>query len=250
MAKKGFILLLTTFMVLCFISLVMANDVKSNIVSKLQGKWHDINGNAILNIQDNTVNGCAIVGIYQPSGGESDFSCIIRIIEADGYRDLSVIGENLQNDSYHAHIILNGNNQTNRESTLLMKTEAAKCYESVGGIYLDMTEKEVLTKYGNPDQIQHLKSWINLDTWKYEKLGLELTMRYQRVWIIKIYKNGNRHFDRTGLNCANEIYEFQFAYRFNRIPRAGQYGAYSVGHGEYLWFDNYPNSITMSMLNH
>ena len=82
--------------------------------------------------------------------------------------------------------------------------------------------------------------------WKYQSLGLELSMRHQRVWIIRILRNGNRHFDRTGFNCANAPYEFQEAYSFNRVPAAGTFGAFGVGHGEYMWFDNYPQSITLS----
>lgn len=248
--KKRLVLLVAAFMMWCFSSVVMASyDATPRIVSKLQGEWYDADGNVVLDFKGNTVNGCAIVGAYHPAGGGSNFSCIIRIIEADGYRDLPVIGENLQKDSYHAHVILNGDNMDERKGILLMRTKAAKYYESVGGIGLDMPEKEVLAKYGKPDKIQNLKPWKNLDTWQYQKLGLELTMRHQRVWIIKIYQNGNRHFDRTGFDCANAPYEFQSAYGFNRVPKAGQYGAYSVGHEEYIWFDNYPNSITLSMFN-
>ena len=160
---------------------------------------------------------------------------------------MPIIGENLRKDSYHAHVILNGDNGDESKGTMLMRTPQARYYESVGGIGLDMPAKEVVAKYGKPDKIQKSKTWKTLDTWQYQKLGLELTMRHQRVFIIKVYRNGNRHFDKTGFDCANAPYEFQEAYGFRQAPKAGQYGAYAVGHGEYMWFDDYPNSITLSM---
>lgn len=162
--KKRLVLLVAAFMMWCFSSVVMAYyDATPRIVSNLQGEWYDADGNVVLDFKGNTVNGCAIVGAYHPAGGGSNFSCIIRIIEADGYRDLPVIGENLQKDSYHAHVIF-GDNMDERKGILLMRTKAAKYYESVGGIGLDMPEKEVLAKYGKPDKIQNLKPWKNLDT--------------------------------------------------------------------------------------
>lgn len=247
--RNGIIGLLAVLSLWCFSAVAMASsyDATSSILSKLQGQWYDAEGNVILDFQGKTVNGYEVVGAYHPAGGSSDFSCIIRIIEADGYRDLPIIGENLRKDSYHAHVILNGDNGDESKGTMLMRTPQARYYESVGGIGLDMPAKEVLAKYGKPDKIQQSQTWKTLDTWQYQKLGMELTMRHQRVFIIKMYRNGNRHFDRTGFDCANAPYEFKAAYGFRQAPKAGQYGAYGVGHGEYMWFDDYPNSITLSM---
>ena len=247
---KSIIWPVVTFLLLCcFSSIVMASsyDATSSILTKLQGQWYDAEGNVVLNFQDKTVNGCKVVGVYHLAGGNSDFSCIIRIIEAEGYCDLPIIGENLRKNSYHAHVILNGDNRNDNNGIMLMRTPQAQYYESVGGIGLDMPAKEVVVKYGKPDKIQKSKPWKTLDIWQYEKLGLELTMRHQRIFIIKMYQNGNRHFDRTGFDCANTPYEFKEAYGFCQVPKVGQYGAYSIGHGEYMWFDDYPNSITLSM---
>lgn len=246
--RKGFIWLMSVIMMCCFASVAMAAyDPTPGILSKLQGRWYDEEGHVVLDYQGNTVNGCTIVGAYHPAGGSSDFSCIIRIVEAQGYRDLPIIGENLGKGNYHSHVILNGDNRDSSKGTMLMRSTETQYYESVGGIGLDMPEKEVLAKYGRPDKIQKTNPRGGLDVWQYQKLGLELTMRHQHVFIIRMYQNGNRHFDRTGFNCANAPYEFQSAYGFSRVPKAGQYGAYGVGHGEYMWFDDYPNSITLSM---
>lgn len=231
-------------LLLCFSTVAMAAyNPTEKILSRLQGEWYDSAGNVVLNFAGDTVNGCKIVGAYNPAGGSSDFSCLIRIIENGEYRDLPIIAENLGPDNYHAHVILNGDNRDENKGTLLMRTITAQYQETVGGIGIDMPEKEVLAKYGQPDVIGIERG---VPIWKYQSLGLELSMRHQRVWIIKILRNGNRHFDRTGFNCANAPYEFQEAYSFNRVPAAGTFGAFCVGHGEYMWFDNYPNSITLS----
>ena len=244
---KKSLMLLTLLLCFCFIPFAFASyDPTPGILSRLQGQWYDASGKVVLDFQGNTVNGCTIVGAYNPAGGSSDFSCIIRIIEAQGYRDLPIIGENLYKGSNHSHVIMNGDNQDERKGTLLLHAPNAQYYESVGGIGLDMPATEVQAKYGSPDSIQSVKPWIQLETWQYQKLGLELTMRHGRVWIIKMYRNGDRHFDRTGFNCANAPFEFQEAYGFKRAPKAGQYGAYGIGHGEFLWFNDYPNSITLS----
>lgn len=124
----------------------------------------------------------------------SYFSCFIRIIENGEYRDLPIIAENLGPDNYHAHVILNGDNRDENKGTLLMRTTTPQYQETVGGIGIDMSEKEVLAKYGQPDVIG-IERGVSL--WKYQSLGLELSMRHQRGWIIRILrdreKDGCRH---------------------------------------------------------
>lgn len=89
-----------------FSSAAMAEyDPTPRILSMLQGQWYDKEGNVVLDFQGNTVNGCAIVGVYHLAGAARDFSGIIRIVEAEGYRDMPVICENMYSDSYHSHII-------------------------------------------------------------------------------------------------------------------------------------------------
>ncbi len=245
--KKGALWILTALAVLFFSSSALAsyNPVQS-ILDKMQGKWYNANGSVVLDFEGNTVNGCPVVGIYNLAGGSSDFSCLLRIVESDGYRDLPLICENLRDGSYHSHIILNGDNFNSNKGTLLTRTPTVQYFESVGGIYIDMPEKEVLAKYGKPSSIRHSYEWNNLKVWEYKKLGLDLVMRHQCVWIIKIYKNGNRRFDRTGFNCTNDLYGFCSEYGFGRVPAAGGECGYAVAPGEYMWFTDYPNSIMLT----
>lgn len=63
---------------------------------------------------------------------------------------------------------------------------------------------------------------------------------------ICIYKSGNRRFDRTGFNCENTLYDYQQQYGIIRQIQSGEFGAYSIGHREFLWCDDYPNSFELS----
>lgn len=250
--KKGLLWILCCLVMLgCSPAALAAYDPTARILSRLQGQWVDGAGRTVLDFAGNTVNGCPVVGVYHAAGGSSDFSCSIRIVEAAGCRDLPIIGESLRDDSYHAHVILNGDNRDESRGELLMRIREPRYAESVGGIGIDMTEEDVRARYGSPDTIQpkmisNGKEWKGQTIWSYKKLGMDLTMRHQRVLAIRICRDGDRHFDRTGLSCASLPAEFQAAYGFRHAPQAGQFAAYGVGHGEYLWFDDYPRSITLS----
>lgn len=236
------------FTFLC-ISTAFANiDTQTErTLSKIQGQWYDINGNLVLDFEGKTVNGCPVVGVYNLAGGGGHFSCIIRVVESSGYRDLAIgcihVGGT---PNYHSQIVLDYNCKDARKGVSLLRTKKAQYYETVGGIGLDMPAKEVLASYGKPDLALRENNHLGVDKWVYTKLGLELRIRYKRVWMIRIWKWGDRRFDRTGFNCNNAPFEFQEAYGFHRVPRGGQYGSYTVGIGEYMWFDDYPRSILLS----
>lgn len=248
--KRWSICLLVGLMLLCFSTVsVVAYDQTSAVLSKMQGNWYDGNGNVVLDIEGQSINGCNVIGVTKVAGGGSDFSCSVQIAEADGYRNLYIIAENLGDGKYHSYLILNGKLLDDTQGVLLTKSPTPQYYESVGGIGIDTPKNEVIAKYGQPDVVQksNAKSWRGLDTWVYQKLGLELTMRFQRVWKIKIDRNGNRHFDRTNFNCENSLSEFKAAYGFKQMPRAGQdVDLCYTRPGEYMWFSDYPNSITLT----
>lgn len=241
------IYLIAVFTILCITTAFASIDTQTaSIVSKLQGQWYDENGNVAFDFEGNTVNGCPIVGAYHPAGGSGDFSCTLRIIENESYKDLFLICSHVGKLDYHSSIILNGDNLDASKGTMLLRTKTAQYYETVGGIGIDMPANEVLAKYGKPDISRIWRGIPGEYLWKYNRMGLELVMRHNRVERIRILKDGDRHFDRTGFNCANAPYEFQEVYGFKNVPRAGKFGAFWVGHGEYLWFHEYPDCIEMS----
>lgn len=218
----------------------------ASIVSMLQGQWYDENGNVALDFEGNAVNGCPIVGAYHPAGGSGDFSCTLRIIENESYKDLFLICAHVGKPDYHSHIILNGAYGDASKGAMLLRTKTAQYYETVGGIGIDMPSKEVIAKYGEPDMRQIWRKTPGEYLWRYNRMGLELVMRYDRVDRIRILKNGDRRFDRTGFNCVNAPYEFQEVYGVRYAPGAGPFGSFEIGHGECMWFDEYPDCIELS----
>jgi len=99
--------------------------------------------------------------------------------------------------------------------------------------------------YGQPDRIETGRD--HREAWTYSSLGLGISWEDGIVTKLRIYDNGNRHFDRTGFNCANPIQDYVQYYGWNRSPKAGGYGAYGIGYEEYLWFDQYPKAVELSV---
>ena len=245
--RFGIIGIIVLCILFCF-STVMASepDRTESVLSKLQGTWYDIDGNAILNFSGTTINDCPVVGVYKFAGGGSNFGCILRIVESGGYRDLRIGYEGVGGTSnYHAHLILVDNVDSTKDRSLL-RTPTPRYYETVGGIGLDMTTKEVISKYGNPDINIPRRQYPKEELWRYSSIGLELVIRRGRVAHIRVLNGGDRRFDRTGFNCDNTPYEFQKVYGFKMTPKAGGDGAFGIGYGEYLWFNGYPKYVELS----
>ena len=241
------IYLIAVFTFLCIPTVFASIDTQTaSIVSKLQGQWYDENGNVVPDFEGNAVNSCPIVGAYHPAGGSRDFSCTLRIIENEGYKDLFLICAHVGKLDYHSNIILNGDNLDASKGTMLLRKKTAQYYETVGGIGIDMPANEVLAKYGKPDINRIWRGIPGEYLWKYNRMGLELVMRHNRVERIRILKDGDRRFDRTGFNCANALYEFQEVYGVRYAPGAGPFGSFEIGHGECMWFDEYPDCIELS----
>ena len=133
--RFGIIGIIVLCILFCF-STVMASepDRTESVLSKLQGTWYDIDGNAILNFSGTTINDCPVVGVYKFAGGGSNFGCILRIVESGGYRDLRIGYEGVGGTSnYHAHLILVDNVDSTKDRSL-SRTTAPRYYETVGGV--------------------------------------------------------------------------------------------------------------------
>ena len=249
--KKKWKSLLSIFLglfLLCFSSVAGADlppDYYMNkYLPRLQGTWYDTQGKPAFTFAGRTLNGCPIVGVSNAAGGGEDIGFTLRIAEKTGYRDLRLSFENLETDPKAYHQTMYTGNRAYR------RTPRLQYYESVGGLALGMTEQEVEQKYGKPDTL--LTATESARTkWIYTKLGLELEFRRGKILeAIRIYGTGDRRFDRSGFNCANTLAAYKQQYGFKRQltgTKQDLEGAYGIGHNEYLWFNDYPNSITLSV---
>lgn len=204
------------------------------------GDWYDQNGNRVLSITENTINGCNVLAGYDFAGGGINSSGYFRILEKSGYRDikLSPRGEKLLEID---------------EKLTLRKGIIPFYNESVNGIYLGMSKKELLQLHGQPDTQENHRG---TDVWTYDDMGIELSFSHDFIFNMDLMNGGNWHFDKTGLNYYNTPEEYADAYDFRNyrgersIPRTGEYsGAYAIGDGSYLFFWKYPQCLQVSVYN-
>ena len=221
---------------------VSASDI--TYLKSVVGNWYDTKGNVALTISsDYKLNGCqvmnlnldgdALVGTFEITYRDGNQNKFIE------FWDLSSIYE----EPYYKFLIMNPGSSN---SYVLRKTKNPQYFESVGGIYLGMSESEVLRLYGAPSNKEHYnRFWIDW-IWKYNNLGLEVVIYGGIVTEIKIYGYGDRKFDRTGLSAKSS--DSEFARKYNaRILRSnrGNGTAVLIGHGEAIVIKN--NSATLSI---
>ena len=207
---------------------------------RLQGNWYDLDGNAVLTFDGASVNGCTVVDILRVAGGGGDVGFTVRIVEDAGYRDLklSCTGLSANPEEYHQYIRL--------DHRLLRRFPEARFWESVGGLGLGMTKHDVISRYGNPDVLKNGERGKR-EFWKYETIGLGIEWENGIVVNLQIYKDGNRHFDSNGFNALNSPKEYADYYGWDRVPKAGSFGSYYIGYGEYLWFRYYPEMVELNL---
>lgn len=118
-----------------------------------------------------------------------------------------------------------------------------------------MTSDEVKNKLGNPNSI--VANSVR-PTWEYYDIDLSIHIDNDRVVQIIMKNNGKWFLDKSKLNYRNTISDFCQAYNLKGVPvpltyeqrKMGYSGfGYRIADGEYLWFDRYPDTLTLSIYN-
>ena len=200
---------------------------------KVAGDWYDASGNKVLSISNGYINGCRIVDGADFVGGYPGAGVFI-IQEAQGRKAIHL--EWLGNGE-HRTLIMNKKSQlTNR----LQKEH----YESVRGVHLGMTREQVIDLLGRPSSSEVR----GRETLKYTGLGLSVGLDHNMVTVITITGKGS-HFDKSGLGTDASMIDYYNFYQFNRMPSEFSkntfQGAFSIGHGEYIFFGN--NEVSLSV---
>jgi len=127
-------------------------------------------------------------------------------------------------------------------------TQASDSYfESVAGIHLGMARSEVTEILGAPSSTQGSQ---NHETLVYGDGGLKIRLDNGSSAVITFSKSSGYCLEKSGLSCNDSLEAFYNTYHLNRMPHVEPgftTGCYSIGHGEYLMFDNYPNSIDLTI---
>ena len=179
---------------------------------KVAGDWYDASGNKVLSISNGYINGCRIVD-------GADF--------VGGYPD-------------HKTLIMNKKEQLTNK---LQKEH----YESVNGVYLGMNQQAVIDLLGTPSSSEKMHS---RETLKYSNLGLKVVTEHYMVTVITL-TGKNAHFAKSGLSIDSSMLDYYNFYQFNRMPselsKDKYQGPFSIGHGEYIFFDG--NEVSLTVYN-
>lgn len=202
----------------------------------MQGTWYGVeNPYDTVTFNGGLFNGKQIVGFENLAGGGGDFGCTM-VVQQDGEeRNIALNAQNLGsvNNPYHQYLRIN--------NILYTRSQTPLYGESVGGIFLGMPVAQVVELYGQPDLTEKQRSRV---IYAYTKLGMMLDIRDKIVQQIRIFSLGDRKLDTTLLDCNSSLDEFKEAYGLSEVNMRG---ANSIGKGEYLWFNEYPQSIVLSL---
>lgn len=207
------------------------SDLSQKILSRINGDWYNDKDELVLSIQENYINGCEVFKAISPSGGLSIGKCIFRIIENNGYRDITLFWR-VFNDQ-HDYILYNNS---------LLHKQSFGYYESVGGIHLGMNIQNVINNLGNPSKSSQQTSATTL---YYEPKGLELYFTNNMLSTITINRGGTAHFDKTGFNCNDKLEDYYTEYDLSTPISKGFRKIKNTG--EYLHFIQYPEKVSLSI---
>ena len=227
---------LLTVICLC-LALFLALPGACSAKRSFDGDWYDSDGSLVVSIHDGYLNGCQILSTSNFVGGNPG-GCAMRIVESSGYRDLHIMFYTYDRTGTHNYLVL-------ENKTALRNTPEPLYYESVGGVYLGMGQKQLLSMYGRPNR-------VSKDTWYYDKVGFKVRFIGDIISSITFLRSGDRRLDRTGFNCTDSLGSYQEQYGLRRLPKVPTKsgfsdGTHSIGHGEYLNFDRYPYEVNLSI---
>lgn len=229
------------FSIMCLFSALtveaaqMPLDLVIRASQKVAGDWYDVSGNKVLSISNGYINGCLIVDGTDFVGGYPGAGVFI-IQEAQGRKAIHL--EWLGNGE-HKTLIMNKKDQ-------LTSSRYREHYESVNGVYLGMSRQQVIDLLGTPSSNEIRGN----EMLNYTNLGLKIRLDYNIVTGITIVGKG-AHFDKSGLGISSSMIDYYNFYQLNRMPSEFSkdtfQGAFSIGHGEFLFFGD--KNITLSIYN-
>ena len=201
---------------------------------KFAGDWYDTNGNKVLSISNGYINGCRIVDGTDFVGDYPGLGVFI-IQEKQGRRAIHL--EWLGFDE-HKTLIMNKKDQ-------LTSKLPKEHYESVHGVYLGMTRQQVIDLLGIPNSIDKI---YGREILKYTDLGFQIRTEYNMVTEITLTGKGAR-LDKSGLGIDSSMVDYYNFYQFNKMPSEFSkdkfQGPFSIGHGEYIFFNGKEVSLTV-----
>ena len=215
---------------------MMSPDSFRGTMGKLAGTWYDEDGNAVLTIEGNTINGCEVVGGDRLANGPGSGSLDFIIREAAGTRTLRIVW--LLFGGPGDYIRLN-------DGEVLQRTLNPACSESVEGVRLGMRTRAVWERLGAGQELSRENACRAGDDtfaygWHYPGKGLIVLHRDGIVTGLVLLPGSKLYFDRSGLGANDGRAAYACAYKMSEIPEERTYNNplafYEIAPGEFFSF--------------
>lgn len=215
---------------------MMSPDSFRGTMGKLAGTWYDEDGNAVLTIEGNTINGCEVVGGDRLANGPGSGSLDFIIREAAGTRTLRI-----------AWLLFGGPGDYIRlnDGEALQRTLNPACSESVEGVRLGMRTRAVRERLGAGQELSRENACRAGDDtfaygWHYPGKGLIVLHRDGIVTGLVLLPGSKLYFDRSGLGANDGRAAYARAYKMSEIPEERTYNNplafYEIAPGEFFSF--------------
>ena len=215
---------------------MMSPDSFRGTMGKLAGTWYDEDGNAVLTIEGNTINGCEVVGGDRLANGPGSGSLDFIIREAAGTRTLRI-----------AWLLFGGPGDYIRlnDGEALQRTLNPACSESVEGVRLGMRTRAVWERLGAGQELSRENACRAGDDtfaygWHYPGKGLIVLHRDGIVTGLVLLPGSKLYFDRSGLGANDGRAAYACAYKMSEIPEERTYNNplafYEIAPGEFFSF--------------
>ena len=126
----------------------------------------------------------------------------------------------------------------NIDGVVYRRYQKPEYFESVGGIYIGMSQEQVISLYGEPQE-KTIKD--GRACWHYSKDKFSIEFWGDMVWSVQIPVGSSRHFDRTGFNCTDSFRSYYECYHLRCLPTIND--ICMIAPGEFLYFQD--DSITL-----
>ena len=215
---------------------MMSPDSFRGTMGKLAGTWYDEDGNAVLTIEGNTINGCEVIGGDRLANGPGSGSLDFIIREAAGTRTLRI-----------AWLLFGGPGDYIRlnDGEALQRTLNPACSESVEGVRLGMRTRAVWERLGAGQELSRENACRAGDDtfaygWHYPGKGLIVLHKDGIVTGLVLLPGSKLYFDRSGLGANDGRAAYARAYKMSEIPEERTYNNplafYEIAPGEFFSF--------------
>ena len=229
---------------------MMSPDSFRGTMGKLAGTWYDEDGNAVLTIEGNTINGCEVVGGDRLANGPGSGSLDFIIREAAGTRTLRI-----------GWLLFGGPGDYIRlnDGEALQRTLNPACSESVEGVRLGMRTRAVWERLGAGQELSRENACRAGDDtfaygWHYPGKGLIVLHRDGIVTGLVLLPGSKLYFDRSGLGANDGRAAYACAYKMSEIPEERTYNNplafYEIAPGEFFSFGKNGSYVRFSAVAH